>query len=270
MTLPLFDTHCHFDFPEFDQRRPDVLACCATAGVKAIMLPGVTEASIARLPAICQSLSGEGASHEPGVRLYLSLGLHPYFVEQHQHSHLAAIERSLDDGVRAIGEIGLDFWPGSTAFERQIELFEAQLDLALNAHLPVIIHSRKANDQVLKRLRQRPGLTGVIHAFSGSQQQAEQFIGQGFRLGIGGAVTYERAQRLRAIVAEVPLSALVLETDAPDMPMSGRQGAINRPDYLPQVFAQVAALREESDEQLAGALWQNSRQLFSLPADDPA
>lgn len=255
--MRLFDTHCHFDFPAFDHDREALLDACRRQGVEGILLPGVEAVHWARLLELCRRYPA----------LYPSLGLHPGFVAGHREADLQRLDALLGEGqARAVGEIGLDFWEGREDEERQAYFFEAQLDLAKKHDLPVLLHVRKAHDQVLKRLRrwQLPR-GGVAHAFSGSQQQAEQYVELGFRLGIGGPVTYPRAKRLRRQVCELPLTALVLETDAPDMPLCGRQGQRNRPDLLPRLLQTLAELRGEPVAQVADQLWRNSLELVGDP-----
>ncbi|WP_207062598.1 TatD family hydrolase [Motiliproteus sp. SC1-56] len=251
----LFDTHCHLDFPTFDADREAILAACEQAGVARILLPGVEAAHWNRLQACCEGRDG----------LYPALGVHPGFVAGHDRSDLERLDALLSDGkALAVGEIGLDFWVGRETEKEQIWWLEAQLDLARAHRLPVLLHVRKAHDQVLKRLRHwQVPRGGVVHAFSGSTQQAEQYLALGFRLGVGGGVTYPRAKRLRGQVAQLPLEAWVLETDAPDMPLCGCQGQRNRPDLLPRVLASFASLREESEALVAKILWKNSLELLS-------
>ncbi len=252
--LPLFDTHCHLDFEVFDAERSQILANCRRQGVERVLVPGVEARGWQRLLTLCEQ-------HQ---ELYPALGLHPCFIDQHQADDLQRLGELLKrPEVVAVGEFGLDFWLGRDNEEKQVQLFEAQLRLAVEHRLPVVLHARKAHDTILKRLRRTRGLVGgVVHAFSGSRQQAEQYQALGLKIGVGGALTYPRARKLRSIVAELPLQSLVLETDAPDMPLCGRQGQINRPDYLPATFAVLAQLRSESAELLAQQLWRNSLDLF--------
>ncbi|OMH38112.1 TatD family hydrolase [Motiliproteus sp. MSK22-1] len=250
------DTHCHLDFSLFDSCREELLFTARAKGVEAIVVPGVDSERWLRQLSVCRTYSS----------VYPALGLHPCFIEKHNKNDLLQLEKLLqEDDVVAVGEIGLDFWPSSSLHDSQVEYFESQLELAAEYELPVLLHVRKAHDQVLKRLRRlqlKPG--GVVHAFSGSYQQAKQYIELGFCLGVGGALTYERAKRLRKVVASLPLSALVLETDAPDMPLAGLQGMPNRPENLPLVFDVLASLRVESAEELMRGLWDNSVRVLAL------
>lgn len=258
MAARLFDTHCHLDFAVFDPDRAAILQACRRRHIDSIILPGVEAEAWDRLLSLCAG--------NPG--LYPALGLHPCFIDQHGVDDLRRLERLLaSEPVVAVGEIGLDYWQGQATAPRQLEYFDAQLALAVKYRLPVLLHVRKAHDQVLQRLRRlRLSRGGIVHAFSGSYQQAEQYIEQGFLLGIGGALTYPRAQRLRRIVAALPLTALVLETDAPDMPLCGHQGQPNRPDRLPDILSVLLELRAEPAAQVAQALYRNAERLLIAPA----
>lgn len=252
--MKLFDSHCHLDFDVFRDGLDELLQSCQQAGVARILIPGVKRQDWQRQLQL--------ARHYP--QLCIALGLHPCFMEEHQAEDLQVLADLLNiESVVAVGEIGLDFWLADTDQQAQISLFERQLLLAREAQLPVIIHSRKANDQVASRLRKLGISQGIIHAFSGSMQQAEVFLGLGMKFGVGGAITYPRAQRLRQIISRLPLTALLLETDAPDMPLSGHQGQANRPDLLPLVFRQLCELRPESEEAIAEQLWLNTTELFA-------
>jgi TatD DNase family protein len=163
-----------------------------------------------------------------------------------------------------VGECGLDFYIPDHDSDEQISLLDAQLKIARNHQLPVIIHCRKAMDQVLKLLRNTQPLTGVLHSFNGSQQQAEQAMELGFKFGIGGPVTYERAKKMRALIAGLPRETLLLETDAPDQPMHGHQGQRNEPALMVNVLKALAEIRNESIDEVARYTTENARALFRL------
>ncbi len=171
----------------------------------------------------------------------------------------------------AIGEIGLDLYRDDPQFDKQQRFLEAQLKLAKAYQLPVILHSRRTHDKLAQILRRYDlPRRGVVHGFAGSLQQAQAFIKLGYAIGIGGTITYERASKTRQTVAQLPLSSLLLETDAPDMPLQGFQGQPNRPERARQVWEVLCSLREESPEEIADALWHNSQQLFQLDPAFPA
>ncbi|AGA35276.1 Putative deoxyribonuclease YjjV [Thioalkalivibrio nitratireducens DSM 14787] len=258
--LPLIDTHVHLDVEAFDADRDATLARARAAGVAALVLPAITRGYWPGLDALANAHTD----------LFPAYGLHPVFVSTHADHDVEALDRWLDDHPAvAVGEIGLDGFVADIAtgatWERQRELFHAQLDVALNHGLPVIIHARRALDQVLKALRVRPGLSGIIHSFSGSRQQADQALGQGFCLGFGGPVTYPRAKRLRRLVAELPETALVLETDAPDQPSVSHRGERNEPAFLPEIADCVAGLRRVSVDEIARLSSANARRILHLP-----
>lgn len=251
--MALIDTQTHLDFPEFDADRGVVLEDARRAGVGAIIVSGVSAATWPRLLAVT------GAA----PLLFPALGLHPMFVAEHTESDLAdLIEAIARHRPVALGEVGLDFHMPDLDRRAQIRLFEAQLGIAREADLPVILHVRKAHDEVLARLR-RAGLRGgTVHAFGGSRQQADQYLALGFKLGFGGAMTYPRATKLRALAAALPAEALVLETDAPDLPPVAHRGERNSPAYLPEVLQAMAMLRDEDPLILARQTTDNARSVF--------
>ena len=255
----LIDSHSHLDAGEFDADRDEVIARARGAGVLAQVLPAVTAAGWPALHALTTRQRG----------LYPAYGLHPVYLQQHARAHLDDLRHWLDAHPQAVavGECGLDFHLPDLDPGLQRMYFDAQLDIALQRGLPVILHARRALDAVLAALRRRPGLRGVVHSFSGSLQQARQLWDLGFLIGIGGPVSYPRAQRLRSIVAGMPIEFLLLETDSPDQPDSDWRGQRNEPSRLPHIVAEVAMLRRADGGQLAAATAANTRRLFALPDD---
>lgn len=252
--IRLIDSHCHLDFPQFDEDRGQVLEQCRQAGVLAILVPGVRAATWDALLRLCRDWPP----------LFPALGLHPYFVAEHERGDLQKLRQLLEnsaDGILAIGEIGLD--GRKPDLDLQWELFLAQLDLAREWNKPVVIHSVKTHDEMYAALkRQAPARAGVIHAFSGSYQQARRFVDLGFRLGVGAVITHDRAQKTRDAIRRMPLEALVLESDAPDMPPAGHRGERNSPQWLPEILDCLAGLRQESPERIAEQLWLNACALY--------
>jgi len=267
--MPWIDTHCHLDAAEFDADRDAVRQNAKSLGVEICVIPAVM------------------ASHFDEVRLLAhrhadayALGIHPLYTPQAEDKDLATLDTHLhahrdDPRLVAVGEIGLDgFVPEMNtpeAFAKQTHFFEAQLQLAQRHQLPVILHVRRSADGLLKGLRQFPVAGGIAHAFNGSLQQAKMFIEMGFKLGFGGAMTYDRATKLRALATELPLSALVLETDAPDIPPhwmyttaedreKGKAQGRNSPAELPRIASVLAELRGISLGELAAATSANARQ----------
>lgn len=255
MNIELIDTHCHLDFPVFDQDRVDVVSEAKSASVNAFVVPGVVAQDWSRLLACC---------HEYGF--FPALGLHPCFIDRHQDADLERLEALLtSEQVVAVGEIGLDFFIADPDQVRQMELFDTQLELAKKFELPVLLHVRKAHDQVLQLLRQKKlPRSGIVHAYSGSEQQATQYADLGFKLGIGGSLTYDRAKKLRRIAANMPLSTLVLETDSPDIPLLNHRGTPNQPKRVREVAEVLAGLRGISLEELAHATSTTARKLLNL------
>ncbi len=253
--MDLIDTHCHVNVAEFDADRGPVLAHCRRLGVRRIVVPAVAAAGWSALLALC--------AREPG--LYPALGLHPIYVDSHKAGDIPALERAVaDHRPVAVGEIGLDFFMTELDPERQQALFEAQLRVARDAGLPVILHARKSHDRLLATLRRIPVRGGIVHAFNGSEQQAEQFIDLGFKLGFGGTLTYERSTKIRRLAQSLPLEALVLETDAPDMVVSAHRGERNSPEYLPDCLNALAEVRNESPERVAELTTRNAVEVLGL------
>ncbi|SIT69894.1 TatD DNase family protein [Ectothiorhodosinus mongolicus] len=252
------DSHCHFDFPAFDADRDACWQRARGLGLGHLIIPAVNKVRWPRVMEIAQKY--------PDV--HFALGLHPLYLADHQPEHIEDLRAHLQERqhVVAIGEIGLDGTLPLSRFEEQWAYFTAQLDIALERDLPVIIHARKSVDQVIKAIRQRPGLRGVVHSFSGSLQQAEQLMNQGFMLGFGGAVTWDRAKRLQAVLQALPANVLLLETDAPDQPGAGHARERNEPAWLAEILQQIAAIRGESHEALANATTANALHLFKPDA----
>lgn len=253
--LELTDSHAHIDDGSFDTDRDLMFARAQEAGIRHIVVPAVDRASWPRIAAIC-------ASHAQAQPAY---GLHPMFLEQHRPEHLDELVTQLQSHrAVAVGEIGLDFFLADLDPVRQREYFLQQLRIARDFDLPVIVHARRAMDEVTSTIRRIGGLRGVVHSFSGSVQQAEKLLELGFHLGIGGPVTYERAQRLRHIVATMPIERLLLETDAPDQPDAMYRGQRNEPMRLLEILRVIALLRGESEAEVATATTSNARNLFKL------
>ncbi|MGE8629351.1 TatD family hydrolase [Achromobacter denitrificans] len=264
----LIDTHCHLDAAEFDADRDQVADDACEAGVGSIVIPAVERANFS----IVRELAGRVAGGA------YALGIHPLYVQRADDADLdalrAAIGQSLGDPrFVAIGEIGLDFFVPEIASgeprERQERFYAAQLAMAAEFGLPVLLHVRKSQDILLKYLRRHPRIGGIAHAFNGSAQQAQAFIEQGFALGLGGAMTYKRALQIRRHAVEVDLEHLVLETDAPDIPPAWLHppDRRNRPGELARIAEVLAELRGLSLARVAHATSANAmRVLPRLPA----
>jgi TatD DNase family protein len=269
------DTHCHLDAPEFVGDVQAVRARSAVGGVVHCVLPAVEVGNFDAVRALAH-ITGDS----------YALGIHPLYVGQAQDHDLATLDRYLhqfriDPHLVAVGEIGLDFFVPELCLgplrERQEYFYLEQLKLASKHDLPVLLHVRRSADHLLKGLRLHAAgrdWCGIAHAFNGSEQQARSFIALGFKLGFGGAFTHERALQLRRLATALPLEAIVLETDAPDMPprwlyQSARQRAAgapqgrNEPGELPRIGAELAALRGISPLELARATTRNA--MAALP-----
>lgn len=260
MSHRFIDTHCHFDFPPFAEDETASLARAAQAGVGQIIVPSISAARFNRVLALA-------AQHEA---LYAALGMHPIVIEQHADEGLAQLERCLSlrpPKLVAVGEIGLDLYRDDPQFDRQQALLEEQLRLAKRYDLPVILHSRRTHDKLAMLLKKHAlPRTGVVHGFAGSLQQAERFVQLGYKIGVGGTITYPRASKTREVMARLPLSALLLETDAPDMPLNGFQGQPNRPEQVARVFDALCELRAEPAPTIEAAVMANTKSLFSALA----
>ncbi len=255
-SMQLIDSHCHLDFKIFDTDREALLVDASQHYVTKIIVPSVARAN-------WQSVSEIRNNYDITAVAY---GLHPMFMKQHQLSDLLVLREYLENNKPiAVGECGLDFFIKDANKEAQVEFFTEQLKLANEFELPVIVHARKSLDIVLKAIRKFPNIRGVIHSFSGSRQQAETCIKQGFMLGFGGPITYTRATKLRKLVSELPLESLLLETDAPDQPDSSHYGQRNVPANLLGIAKEVAELRACELSEVAQITSQNAKQLFNLP-----
>ena len=251
----MIDSHCHLDFAAFDHDREQVIQRAASLGVNQILVPGTQAKRWQKQRAICQQFDN----------LKFALGLHPYFLTEFNREDLDTLEVSLKhcrEHVTAVGEIGLDF---AIDIDRalQEDVFIQQLSIAKQARLPVILHHRKSHNDLIRILKSTQfHFGGVIHAFSGSYQQGKAYVDMGFKLGVGGTITYPRAVKTIDAIKRLPLESLLLETDAPDMPMSGRQGERNSPEYLPDVLEALSRIRKENKRQLEAVTDLNFAALF--------
>jgi TatD DNase family protein len=256
------DTHCHLDAPEFAGDLPEVRARAAAAGVKHCVVPAVAVGNFETVRALAHRCGDSYA-----------LGIHPLCTGTATDEDLVLLDRALaahrqDPRLVAVGEIGLDYFVAGLDADRQEHFYAEQLALARRHELPVLLHVRRSADQLLKQLRRTP-VRGIAHAFNGSAQQAGEFVRLGFKLGFGGTVTYERSLQIRRLARELPLSALVLETDAPDIPpqwlyrtaqerAGGAPQGRNEPGELPRIGEVLAELRGISPAELAEATRANA------------
>lgn len=254
--MQLIDTHCHLDFPVFDHDLQRVMSDANSVGADQFIVPGVTAEKWECLLEVTDANHG----------MHPALGLHPCFMQHHRTADIERLERLLQSkGVCAVGEIGLDLFVPDADLEQQLAFLRPQLELAAKYDLPLILHVRKAHDQMLKELRRlQLGAGGVVHAYSGSEQQAAQYIKLGYKLGIGGTITYERAKKLHRIVKHNPLESFVLETDSPDIPLSAYRGERNVPARVAEVAQVMAEIRGEGVERIAEMTTRTATELFKI------
>ncbi|GMR15806.1 MAG: TatD family hydrolase [Gammaproteobacteria bacterium] len=253
--MEIIDTHCHLDTADFDADRNDILNHCYSLGIKRIVVPAIEAKTWFKVLELCETEKG----------LYPALGLHPVFLEQHQTDDINKLEKLLEtESPVAIGEIGLDFYVKELDQQQQLHLFEAQLLIAKNSNLPVILHVRKAHDQVLQLLKKYRVNGGFCHAFNGSMQQADKYIELGFKLGFGGTLTYDNSRKIHKLAKELPLEFIVLETDAPDMVVESHRGERNSPEYIVDALAALAKIRNEGIEFIAQQTTRNANEVINF------
>lgn len=253
----MIDSHCHFDFSEFHKDRESVWHSAQQNGVDALLIPATEFDRFVTIQKLVQQHSS----------FYYALGLHPWFLHSDSPSLLPKLTERIEASLQesqfvAVGETGLDF-----AIEVLPELqelcFVHQLHLAQQYSLPVIIHHRKSHNRIIQILRKFPGVVGVIHAFTGSEQEAKTYVDMGFYLGVGGTITYERAHKTKKALKAVGVEHLLLETDAPAMPVSGKQGQRNSPEYLPHILSSLAEVLESDIQNIQQRTTANFYRLFN-------
>ncbi len=258
--MQFIDSHTHIDFSDFDDDRSSVLDEAIKSEISHVIVSATTAKGWDKLSKVV-------GDYQPLCRAVY--GLHPMFMADHKAADIETLAKYLQkEHVVAVGEIGLDFFilkhNDEKAKKAQLDLFIAQLEIAVDLDLPVIIHARKSLDIVLREIRRLPQLRGSIHGYSGSLQQAEQLIERGFYLGFGGPITYTRAIKLRKLVEVLPLEYLLLETDSPDQPDTSHYGMRNEPSFIVEVAKTVAELRDISLQEVARVTTHNAQQLFGL------
>ena len=276
------DSHCHLDDSVFAKQLPNLLAQCHQLAIKRIIIPSTSPDNFDDVLSLAQDF------HNKPIKLYPCLGIHPWFLTDLDDSHLELLNQSVaraKQAIIAIGEIGID---GANikrsdnpelALAKQQHFFDYQLNLAKQHNLPVIVHHRQSHQYIVPMLK-RYQLTrsGIIHGFSGSYQQAKDYIDLGFKLGVGSTISFSRAKKTINTIKRLPLESLVLETDAPSMPLSKEllnsitlskedftataEQAHNSPVNLVQVFQLLADIREESPTDIAEKIEQNIEQIF--------
>jgi len=252
------DSHCHLDFPVFKQKLSKLLLDCQLQKVSAFVIPSIGESNWQRVNELCQQ--------HPCC--YPAFGIHPCFLDDFHPRMLASLKLVIGaNKAIAIGEIGLD--SNVADLKLQELVFRAQCDLALEYKLPILVHSRKTHDKISSILKSYDGqLKGIIHGFSGTYQQADVFYRLGFKLGVGGVITYPRAKKTASAIAQLPLEALVLETDSPDMPVKGQLSKTNSPLNIPQIAEALCLLRKEPSNEVIEQMKKNTLDIFpNLPME---
>ncbi|MFQ3190546.1 MAG: TatD DNase family protein [Paraglaciecola sp.] len=248
----LIDSHCHLDFSCFDHDRLEILNSCKSQSIDTIVIPGTQATLWQKQIGLCHLYP----------QLRFALGLHPFFLNSFEPEHLIELSTLLNryqNQALAVGEIGLDTYI-DVDWKLQLQVFEQQLLIAEGQMLPVILHHRNSHNELIRILKaKRFTQGGIVHAFSGSLQEAKNYIDLGFKIGVGGVITYPRAIKTRKTIAQLPLHCLVLETDAPDMPLMGNQGQRNSPEFLPNILESLSALRNETKQQILQACSHNVR-----------
>ncbi|HEY0290528.1 MAG TPA: TatD family hydrolase [Pseudomonas sp.] len=257
-SVRLVDTHTHLDFDDFDTDRQAVLKHCLQLGVERLVVLGVYQRNLQRV--------WDLALKEPAV--YAALGLHPIYLDEHKPEHLDALRNRLAQlaghpKLCAMGEIGLDYYVESLDRGRQQQIFEAQLQMAVDFNLPVLLHVRRSHADVIATLKRfKLKRSGIIHAFAGSAEQAREYIKLGFKLGLGGAATWPQALRMHRVIAQLPLDSVVLETDSPDMAPAMYPGQRNSPEHLPDICTELAKLMSLDAGKLAQISTDNAKAVF--------
>lgn len=261
---PLIDAHCHLDFESFDNDRTEVVQRACENNISDIIIPGTEKIYWDRIKNLCTGNTSEQSSSWP--QLHACYGLHPYWVSENNRGDIESLKQYIDsNNPVAVGECGLDFRPQHADKKTQLLFFEMQLNIATDAGLPVVIHSVRATETVIQLIKKFKTLTGMIHSFSGSSEQAKQLIDLNFYISLGGSLTYDNAKKIKKVAKEIPLTSLLLETDAPDQPDQKNQGNRNEPAYLVNTLEAIAELRQESAEAIATQTTTNAKTLFNIP-----
>jgi len=251
----LIDSHCHLDFEVFDNDRPEVLQRAKDNNISDIVIPGTEKIFWDRIKQLCEN--------QP--HLHACYGLHPYWVNNKNTQDIHALDTYIESNRPvALGECGLDFRPQQADKKTQLTFFEAQLNIANNHRLPLVIHSVKATETVIQMIKKFKNLSGMIHSYSGSTEQARQLIDLNFYISLGGSLTYDHAKKIKKVAKEIPLTSLLLETDSPDQPDQKNSGKRNEPAYLINTLDVISKLRNEQREVIARQTTLNAKTLFNI------
>ncbi len=255
LTSPLIDSHCHLDFEAFDNDRADVLQRAKNNNINGIIIPGTEKIYWDRINTLCKQHS----------QLHACYGLHPYWLDAHKKQDIKKLETYIENNHPiALGECGLDFRPQQADKETQLYFFEAQLTLAEKSQLPLVIHSVNATDVIIQTIKKFKNLTGMIHSYSGSSEQARQLIDLNFYISLGASITFDNAKKIKKVANDIPLTSLLLETDSPDQSDKKNHGKRNEPAYLINTLAALSEIRNESQEVIAQQTTLNAKKLFAI------
>lgn len=253
--MKLIDSHAHIYLPEFEQDRSEMMQRAKNAGVETILMPAIDSSTHATMLEVEKAWPG----------CHSMIGLHPCSVNLEYAKEISVIEDYLKQrAFIAIGEIGLDFYWDKTFTDQQYEAFHQQITIALREKLPICIHSRNATRECIDVVKQHPGITGVFHCFSGTIDEANEIIGLGFCLGIGGVVTFKNSG-LDKVVAAVGIDHVILETDAPYLAPVPYRGKRNECSYLAQVVEKIAVITAMDPDEIAKRTADNTRRVFNIP-----
>lgn len=253
--MNIIDTHCHIDLAIFDKDRDIIIKNCKDMGISSIVVPAIESITWTRLLDIVAANKG----------LHPALGLHPVFINSHRLNDITLLQEYVSKYKPvAIGEIGLDFYIKDTDKDKQKLFFNEQLNVAKSNDLPVILHVRKAHDDVLTILKGKDLKGGSCHAFNGSYEQAKRYIDLGFKLGFGGTMTYPNARKIHDLAKKIPLESILLETDSPDMSGFNHQGERNQPDFIVDALNALSQLKNLSVDDVADQTSKNANTIFAL------
>lgn len=251
----LIDSHCHLDFKIFDPDREQVLRRASEKNISDIIIPGTQSIYWDRIKKICDA----------NKHLHACYGLHPYWAGTHREKDIDRLTDFIDyNEAVAVGECGLDFRKQQADKKTQLHFLEAQLDLASNKNLPVVIHAVNATETIIQIVKKFKNLKGMIHSYSGSSEQARQLIDLGFLISVGGSVTFDNAKKIKQVVTDIPLTSLLIETDAPDQVDQNNLGKRNEPAYLVNTAAAIAGLKQISIDAIAEQTTENAKKLFGI------